>query len=41
MARDPAEIRGRAAVRPFRVAKLIDTTSAVEVSVAIGELSGV
>jgi hypothetical protein len=39
MARDSAEIRGRARVRPFRVAQLVDTTSAEEVRDAIANLT--
>jgi len=41
MVRESAEVRGQAMLRPFRVAKLIDTASVDEVRTAIGELSGV
>jgi hypothetical protein len=39
MARNSAEVRGRAKVRPFRVAQLVDTTSAEEVRAAIANLT--
>lgn len=39
MARDAAEVRGRAKVRPYRVAQLIDTTSADEVRAAVANLT--
>lgn len=39
MARDSAEVRGRAKVRPYRVAQLIDTTSADEVRASIANLT--
>lgn len=39
MARDAAEVRGRALVRPFRVAQLVDSNSPEEIRNAIGNLT--